>query len=409
MRSSWSAALTFCLLAGSTPAMGSLPAPENLVGLIAKTHAVRHPTPGGFGNAFEFTFVRFLARTTEDGLTIRYQYEWDTARPLDLQRGEDLVGEQSLSFPSPDDADRTRGYQTSVVTLKAADDIASLRPQQFKIVLLSSPERRYTVVDEAGLLLRERNRRYVERFADCFIFQGCVVACLPDDRPSPREEHPVDAHDLDQYVPDCYLIAALVAAVRRDPDQVRSLIAETPEGYVVTFPGQSPIAVPADLDRGPDMIETRALDINARGEVELWPILLERAFLVLRSRLKVNGAGPGQEFQDVSGGDAQCAYYILTGRLITQRTRTEYPSRQAQLRAVAVHLESGRPVMMSTGKWTHAGERPHWWLQDHVYVLSAVGNNTFTAIDPSCGQLLQRIKFGDWLDSSELKRFLFCD
>lgn len=404
---SCSLALMLSLLASSPPA---IQVPENLVGLIAKTHAVRHPRPGGFADTFEFNFVRFLDRhRTRNELTIHYQYEWDTARPEDLKRGHELLGEQSLTFPAPGDADRTRGYQTSVVTLQVVNDVTSHRPQHFKVALLASRTGRYTVIDIAGRLLREMNRRYVECAADCFIYQGCVVACLPDDRASPAERHEVDSQDLDQYVPDCYLIAAMIAAVRRDPDQVRSLIAETPQGYLITFPGNQSVAVPLDIDRGPDMVETRALDVNSRGEVELWPILLERAFLVLRSRLKINGAGPGQEFQDVGNGDAQSAYYILTGRLIAERMRPEYTSRQAQLRAIEQHLKSARPVMMSTGKWTHAGERPEWWLQDHVFVIAAIGNNTFSAIDPSCGQLLERIKIGDWFDSTEVKRFLFCE
>lgn len=388
-------------------------APVSLIGMIPKTHAVRHPTPGGFRDAFEFTFIRFLEHDKIGGeLAVPYRYEWDTALPEDLENGHELLGEQTVNFPAPGEADLARGFQASLVTIKVAqgDERASAaRGRHFTVSLIESEQGDYALIDISGRLVRPLNRRYAERFADCFIYEGCVVACLPNDQPSPAETHAVDDQDLDQYVPDCYLIAALVAAVRRDPRHVLDLIRQTPEGYVVTFPEHPPIAVPLDIDRGPDMIEAGALDLNARGEIELWPILLERAFLVLRSRSKPDGAGPGQEFQDVNNGDAQSAYYILTGKEITEYSRPDYPSRQAQLRAIEQHLKSSRPVMMSTGKWTQPAERPEWWLEDHVYVIASIGSSSFAAIDPSCGQLVERIKIGDWFDSTEVKRFLFCE
>jgi hypothetical protein len=157
------------------------------------------------------------------------------------------------------------------------------------------------------------------------------------------------------------------------------------------------------------MAESRALDINSRGQVELWPLILERAFIVHRFRMKTGGSSPGQEFQGVGHGDAQSAYYVLTGQLVREWMRPQFPSRHAQLRAIERHLESARPVMLSTGKWTQAEERPFWWREDHVYVVVAVQANRLTVLDPGSGQMVARIKIGDWIDSTEVKRFLFCE
>jgi len=422
----WSAAcrLAVCLLsvantvAQANPDIQPTPPPLSVVGVVARTHAVRHPAAGGFGNTLEFQFIRFLEHEKGDReLAIQYAFEWITAMPQDFGRGRELLQRQSHTFAAPTAVDRRRGYQTSSVTLTVSprDNRQPNQPelfgQQLRIKVLPSQAGTYLIVGEEGKLLREINRRWVEQTALCRIYEGCVIACFPRDLANSTDRHPLDISDLDQYVPDCYLIAALVAAVRRDPDQLRSLISQTPEGYTVTFPGQAPILVPPDLDRGPDMIESRALDVDTHGHVEIWPVLLERAFAVLNSRSKPNSSGPGQEFQDVSDGDSQQAYHILTGRPVTECTRWQFPNRAAQLQAIHQHLQSAKPVMMATGKWTDSGDRPHWWLEDHVYVITAIGasGKTLTLIDPSCGQSVERIKIGDWLDSSEVKRFLFCE
>lgn len=388
------------------------------VGIVSKTHAARHIIAGGFRDSLEFKFVRFLEQQPADvPLTIRYAFEWISALPEDFERGNDLREPQELTFPTPAATDRDRGYQTSIVTLhlqQEQDRASSQRPfhgQQLRISLIASPEGRYHVVDEDGRLVPEWNRRWAEQSALCRIYEGCVVACLPQDRTSLNESNPVDISDLDQFVPDCYFIAALAAAVRRNPNEMRKLITQTPVGFVVTFPGHEPIAVPLDIDRGPDMVDSQALDIDARGYVEIWPILIERAFAVLNSRLKVVNAGVGQEFLDISNGDSQWSYHLLTGRHAVEVTRWDFASRQSLLRAIETHLSQSKPVMMATGKWTHAGDRPHWWLEHHVYLLTTLAPNqkTITVFDPRSGQLFQRIKIGPWLETPEIKRFLFCD
>ena len=390
-------------------------APVSVVGLVARTHAVRHPAPGGFGDSLELTFVRFLeGELANRELTINYAFEWITAMPQDFGRGRELLRRQELTFSVPNAADRCRGYQLSSVLLKLAADGNSrdrLNGQQVRVRIHGSQQGGYQLVGEEGRLIRELNRRWAEQSVLCRIYEGCVISCLPNDHASTTETHPCDPHDLDQFVPNCYLIAALVASVRRDPEQLLSLISQNSDGYVVTFPGQTPIDVPLDLDRGPDMVETRALDVDAQGNVEIWPVLLERAFAVLNSRMKRDCSGPGQEFQDVADGDSQLAYHILTGKPVVECTRWQYRTRDEQLNAIDKHLHSSKPVMMATGKWTDPGNRPHWWLEDHVYIVTSIGatGKTLTVIDPSCGQLVERIKIGDWFDSTEVKRFLFCD
>lgn len=390
--------------------------PVSVVGLVARTHAVRRPTPGGFGDSLEFTFVRFLEGELRDReLTINYAFEWITAMPQDFGRGRELLQRQALTFPAPTAIDRKRGYQFSSVTLKIAADnregLTELNGQQFWVKTLPSHDGSYVTVSEDGRLIREINRRWAKQSALCRIYEGCVISCLPHDRARSTEPHPLDPHDLDQAVPNCYLMAALVAAVRRDPEQLHSLISQTTEGYIVTFPGQGPIKVPLDIDRGPDMVDSRVFDVDAQGNVEIWPVLLERAFAILNSQLKPNCAGAGQEFLDVADGDSQQAYHILTGRPVVECTRWQFSTRSAQLHAINQHLQSTRPVMMTTGKWTDSGDRPYWWREDHVYVVTAVGTNgkTLSIIDPGCGQSVERIKIGDWFDSTEVKRFLLCD
>lgn len=388
------------------------------VGLIANTHAVRHPTPGGFGKSFSLTFIRFLdqgaARTS---LRVKYIFLWDTATSADLRSGPELLGGQMVHFPVPGADDLVRGYQTvrRSLEVRANDPLPTgsqaARGKRFRVSLLSMPGGDYNLVDTEGRLVRELNRRHALPEATCTIYEGCVVSCLPNDRASASEQNAVDAQDLDQNVPDCYLIASLIAAARCDPEQLRSLISETRDGYAVTFPGNETLVLPRDVDRGPDMVETTALDVNARGEVEIWPILLERAYAMVQSRLKNGNSELGQEFQHVTGGDAEIAYRILTGRAAIEHTRSEFASRADQVAAIHKHLKTGKPVMFSTGKWTQPGERPEWWKEDHVYVITAIQARfgTITLIDPCGGQFVHSIKLDHWFDSTEVKRFLFCD
>ncbi len=410
------------LLALCSTLQGSPSSPDapqvSIVGVIAKTHAVRKVIPGGFHNSLEFKFVRFLETEREDvPLSVQYVFEWISARPEDFGKGTELRQPQEIGFPVPHATDRNRGYQTSTVVLTLPDQHRGevvqrvLCGQQLRVSVVVPSDRRYRVVDEEGRLIPEMNRRWAEASALCRIYNGCVISCLPNDQVSATEVNPIDVGDLDQFVPDCYFIAALAGAVQRDPEHVRSLIRQTPDGFLVHFPGHDPIAVPRDLDRGPDMVESQALDVDSHGNVEIWPVLLERAFAVWNSRSNAGRSERGQEFQDIPNGDSQHAYFVLTGRRVKEAARWEFASRSSLLQAINRHLAMARPVMMSTGKWTHAGDRPHWWLEHHVYLFSAVAPNqkTFTVYDPRSGRWIERIKVGDWFDAPDVKRFLFCD
>jgi hypothetical protein len=52
-------------------------------------------------------------------------------------------------------------------------------------------------------------------------------------------------------------------SVHRDRGQIRNLISQNADGYLVTFPGRTPIEVLISIYQGQDMVDSRALDVDA--------------------------------------------------------------------------------------------------------------------------------------------------
>jgi hypothetical protein len=123
-------------------------------------------------------------------------------------------------------------------------------------------------------------------------------------------------------VGDCYLLAAIAAAVNRDPQAVRSMIhpAKNNEFEVVFGDGQV-IHAPAVTD-GELLLGSRVDRTHG-----IWLTVLEKAFGIIRARNKAKKSGKPRDAQPVvpeeliGGGDPAQIISLLTGHK-TKRARS---------------------------------------------------------------------------------------
>lgn len=381
---------------------------RSIVGLMADTHAVERTSAVlGFGTTFKLTFVRFLtADTPRTALDVKYKYDWGNgagfADSADVSSITNPNAVQTVAFGVPTVADIARGNQRVTVTLTAVSDNVVEMRETFKVLVDESDF--YTIVLPDGKIVEGTNRRWAEQKATFTIYEGVVFACLPGGQPVGQETTELYYNDLMQATSDCYLIAAMIAAVRRDSAQISQIIAPTNGGYTVTFRGGASVFVSAsDLDRGPDMINLQNADIDASGNVEIWPAILEQAYALLRAQQQ--SRPPGESYYALMGGDSSDAYENLTDR----STTFLYPNgtnRAEIIQQIKDAIQNGKQVMMATKDVTP--KPTSWWYGDHVYVVTAITDTTISLINPHDPFDPDNDMIGNWFDT-DLKRFIICN
>lgn len=119
----------------------------------------------------------------------------------------------------------------------------------------------------------------------------------------PGDAHAYDANDVLQgHIGNCYLVAALQALADVAPHRLAGLCQPNPNGtWTVTLPGGRRTVVSPDV-----VVDVHGRAIFARrpprGEVELWPMLLEKAYAQLHGG-----------WTEIVSGHAQDAVELLTG------------------------------------------------------------------------------------------------
>jgi hypothetical protein len=269
--------------------------------------------------------------------------------------------------------------QTITLTLAAKLD-ALEGAQSFRLTIQESGDD-YDLAPAGGIKVDVADRRYLYSQAVFNIYEGVVVATKYG-QPDPA---PVDATDLVQVIGDCYFVAALIAAVRKDAAQIENLIQPKPDGtFDVSFPGASQtFNVSGGLDRGGEMIGLQNADRDENGNIEIWPALIEHAYALLRaSRV---GAPADQAFYEIGNGVAATAWIDLTGGSATTTATS--------LGEIIAHRNAGssRQVMISTQGYSGDGPDPGppfgGFNANHVYVLNDVIGNSVQLIDPLGGPM----------------------
>ncbi len=133
----------------------------------------------------------------------------------------------------------------------------------------------------------------------------------------PADGSAVHPNDLTQgRIGDCYLIAALAALARSDPDLIRRMIRDNGDGtYTVTFyqqrgpfafwqPEYTPVEVTVTPDfplDGREPIFVRPGDTSG-GQRELWPMIVEKAYAQYRGGYdNIIGGWGGEAMETLTG------------------------------------------------------------------------------------------------------------
>ena len=146
------------------------------------------------------------------------------------------------------------------------------------------------------------------------------------------------------------------------------------------------------------MVALADADEDSSGAIEVWPVILEKAFAQYRQTIYPNQL----PFDALAGGEAAAAYRAITGRAARFHAIRDFAggSRASQITAMMQH---NGPKMISI-KTSVLGLNA-----DHVYVIESITQSQIRLIDPLApGRLPQTYDVGDWF-SNNLKGITLCE
>lgn len=174
----------------------------------------------------------------------------------------------------------------------------------------------------------------------------------------------IDGNDVMQkYLADCYLIAAMAATARANPELIEKAFKKRSDGtYDVTIYEQKgakwvPTKVHIDADL-PHNDWYHLQYASARDEKELWPALLEKAF-----------AAKAGSYAAIEGGVPGDALSALTGKPTTMIDFQERGVKADQVfEALSLAVKERRPATASTyGESSNAKYTNSGLYSDHAY------------------------------------------
>ncbi|MDP1827015.1 MAG: C2 family cysteine protease [Archangium sp.] len=174
----------------------------------------------------------------------------------------------------------------------------------------------------------------------------------------------IDGNDVTQkYLADCYLIAAMAATARANPELIEKAFKKRSDGtYDVTIYEQKgakwvPTKVHIDADL-PHNDWYHLQYASARDEKELWPALLEKAF-----------AAKAGSYTAIEGGVPGDALSALTGKPTTMIDFQERGVKADQVfEALSLAVKERRPATASTyGESSNAKYTNSGLYSDHAY------------------------------------------
>lgn len=174
----------------------------------------------------------------------------------------------------------------------------------------------------------------------------------------------IDGNDVTQkYLADCYLIAAMAATARANPELIEKAFKKRSDGtYDVTIYEQKgakwvPTKVHIDADL-PHNDWYHLQYASARDEKELWPALLEKAF-----------AAKAGSYAAIEGGVPGDALSALTGKPTTMIDFQERGVKADQVfEALSLAVKERRPATASTyGESSNAKYTNSGLYSDHAY------------------------------------------
>lgn len=202
-----------------------------------------------------------------------------------------------------------------------------------------------------------------------------------------RDGDSVDVNDLSQgNLWDCFLLGAAGAVAMQRPDLIRNMIATQydangdPVSYTVTFKRRveqryEDVSVTIGAESFPNKNRAHPSgDSNAKGQAEIWPLIIEGAFAKL--------IGGYDKFKKIpSTGLAEEA---LSMSLFSGQEGQKIPVGEVTSQSMADAISQGKGVVMTTirGNGQKTGNLPFELHRDHTYILAGVFGNMLKLINP---------------------------
>jgi hypothetical protein len=324
------------------------------------------------------TFVRYVRKANVDNradVNVKFSIAWQVARG-----DKSAVAASAADFQTSPDVQRfLRGQvtipagQNSVsLTLPLNPKHASQEIKTFNVTVESydhsgyTPAAPYTPVPPPGASARTSA-------ASCwfYILDGVTAFARGGNDPGADAVSYQDVHQGG--LGDCFFCAALAAAVRANPSIIRNIISD-PDGTQSQVPGNAPSNVSftvklwkagaqrnrnviANLAQGVNSMQPTG-DVNGKGQAEIWPWLIEAAYMMNSGRQNYGSI-------DTWGGTMD-AWYAITGGDCTGYS-TSGANDSANLRVIISALREGKQVILRTSGTLPAGCR---LCGHHAYLVT---------------------------------------
>jgi len=232
---------------------------------------------------------------------------------------------------------------------------------------------------------------------------ACFVPVLADNRaryPSGArpfirggdDANEIDPDDVSQgMLGDCYLMAAMAAIARSDPDAIHDMIHENDDGtYTVDLYVRVPTRDGTTLERRgivvtPTFRGATILGINAthdanggdhrNGETELWPLLIEKAYAQINGGYDAIGEGGApDEAMEALTGRASKALYVRAPADLELQSLAEWSRAGYAITASTYHEPEDASLFRREGWKTIIGNAFHdgKLVREHAYAVTNV-------------------------------------
>jgi len=204
----------------------------------------------------------------------------------------------------------------------------------------------------------------------------------------PQDANEVDMNDVDQEgIGNCWMMGPLAELAKKDPDAIKRMIKDNGDGtYTVTFkeripvPGSADIVIDRPITVSGDLFQDVQLlpyldpisphgapgDKNARGQGEIWPLIIEKAYAQYK----------GNYSNYFFGGNPVEMMEALTGQKATRYNSNGSPRNGGiTFEELKNQFEAGRNVVFSTGKIDKPMldfEKPYKLIDHHCYAVQRV-------------------------------------